>query len=514
MKAIISLSVIFLSLTANAQSFYDSLHVNNLHASFKASGDIFYNPTNFSRGLTFNNQPFVDGAFGNLWIGGYDANNNLHIAAQTYRQTGDDFWSGALDTTTATCSFTQNVAYNKVWKLGCEEVSDYVDYLNGLGAPGYSVPLNIQTWPGNGNVSVGEARHLAPYFDADGDGYYNWQAGDYPVVRGHQSLFYVYNDALVNSTHTESGGTKLGVEIRVMPYAFNVGWSNAVSNTVFVHYTIINRSTTQYNFTKVGVWNDIDLLSPGSNYSGSDSVLNCFYNYDPTSAFGTVFLNRTMSGCINYSNDFSVTGNPTTAAEYYGYMNQQWKDSSPLTLNGNGYGGTTNTTWMYSGDPSTSSGWNDVLFPSDDRAIGSTQSFTFMPGMVYEFDIAFVAATDTVAPYGCVNVLKQSIQEVKNFYANEVQFCTPGITGINNINATKTSLTIFPNPASAQLTIQTSTAQPQSYSISDLSGKILQSGNTLTKETVVDIQKLAPGMYFVQVGDGAKIETLKFVKAE
>src|SRR4029078_6323145 len=33
-----------------------------------------------------------------LWIGGYDPGNNLHMAAQTYRQSGSDWWDGPLDT--------------------------------------------------------------------------------------------------------------------------------------------------------------------------------------------------------------------------------------------------------------------------------------------------------------------------------------------------------------------------------------------------------------------------------
>src|SRR5436853_7011755 len=36
---------------------------------------------------------------GSLWMGGIDALSNLHVAAQTYRQTGSEVWHGPLDTT-------------------------------------------------------------------------------------------------------------------------------------------------------------------------------------------------------------------------------------------------------------------------------------------------------------------------------------------------------------------------------------------------------------------------------
>ena len=35
---------------------------------------------------------------GAIWIGGKDAAGNLKVAAQTYRQSGSDFWPGPVDT--------------------------------------------------------------------------------------------------------------------------------------------------------------------------------------------------------------------------------------------------------------------------------------------------------------------------------------------------------------------------------------------------------------------------------
>src|SRR4051812_21518407 len=33
-----------------------------------------------------------------IWIGGFDAGGQLHISANTYRQSGADFWPGPIDT--------------------------------------------------------------------------------------------------------------------------------------------------------------------------------------------------------------------------------------------------------------------------------------------------------------------------------------------------------------------------------------------------------------------------------
>jgi hypothetical protein len=494
-----------------AQS-YDSLYQNNVHAGFNASGDMFYKINPYSRGLSFNGSALTS-CVGNLWIGGYDQNQTLHISAQTYRQTGSDFWSGPLDTVGAFCVPSANTAYNKVWKLYCSELDSFAAYNQGSPPAGTIVPSNIQTWPGNGDAALTEDHYMAPFVDVDGDDYYNWSAGDYPVIRGQQALWYVYNDSLQNTVHTETGGRSLGVEIQAMPYEFMLGWNNAVSNTLFIHYIITNRSMNQYDSTIVGFWTDLDLGFFTNTHSGSDSLLNCFYNYDSTLAAGIVFLNQPMAGCINYNNDFSMMGNPENPQQYYQYLNQYWKNGIPLTYSGNGYGGSSNSNWMYSGNPSAGTGWNDSPM-LDTRNLGSTNAFTFYPGMDYSFDVALVFAKDSISPFGCVAALKQEIQEVKDFYMNEDQFCEPGLTGISQHAFQNNSISAFPDPAYSQLTLKSSSSKSQSYFIYDVSGKEVMNGKTNGTQTLLDIHEFQAGIYFIRVGSDDSIQTLRFVKTE
>ena len=66
------------------------------------------------------------------------------MAAQTYRQSGSDFWPGPLDKTNATISNDVCQKYDKHWKITKAEVADFVNYYNAhqgdLG--GYDVPSN------------------------------------------------------------------------------------------------------------------------------------------------------------------------------------------------------------------------------------------------------------------------------------------------------------------------------------------------------------------------------------
>src|SRR4051812_9093254 len=53
-----------------------------------------------------------------IWIGGFDASGLLHMAANTYKQSGSDLWFGPLDTTSISV-FTPSLItpYNRLWKV-------------------------------------------------------------------------------------------------------------------------------------------------------------------------------------------------------------------------------------------------------------------------------------------------------------------------------------------------------------------------------------------------------------
>ena len=88
------------------------LSVNNVRARLLNGGDMWWD---LSKGKYVVPKPppgqeEVSAMFaGSVWIGGYDGGGNLKVAAQTYRQNGNDFWPGPLNpgsgsTTAAVCS--------------------------------------------------------------------------------------------------------------------------------------------------------------------------------------------------------------------------------------------------------------------------------------------------------------------------------------------------------------------------------------------------------------------------
>ncbi len=495
---------LFSAFTINAQSFA-RLDINHFNAGFNAAGDQLSQPPNFTNNVItpYNQLTFT---IGNLWIGGYDTNGQLHVAAQTYRQTGTDFWAGPMDTVNAVCSATQNANYNKVWKINKTTIDSFRLGLFSV------IPNSITSWPGNGNVAAGESRNLAPYVDVDGDGTYNYAAGDYPKIRGDQALWFVYNDSLSGNGHSETTGRRLGVEIRCLAYAVACG-DSALSNTIFMHYDIINRSNMNYDSTIVGLWTDLDAGPTYNNNIGSDSLQNNFYYYSDYFAAGAVFLNQSVAKTISYNNDFTITGNPVLPSEYYGYMLSNWKDGSPMTYGGNGYGGTNATPFAYTGNPFSGNGWLSGT-PTDRKMMGSTTPFTFFSGMDYSIDMAYVAAYDPSATTNlCVPNLRSRMQDIKTYYQNDITPCGDNITMIPQISTTPNALVAFPNPASTQITIQSSSAKQQSFTVYSVNGIEILNGTTTGTSTTLDIHSLSEGMYFIRIGEGATMKTLKFIKS-
>ena len=119
-----------------------------------------------------------------LWVGGLDENNNdLHIAAQTYRQAGSDYLPGPIDLVSGKYDSSANGFYNKIWKIDRKTIEIFKLNYN---KPSYTIPLEILDWPAHGRGNF--ARNLAPFEDIDNNGIYEPTKGDYPKIKGDQML--------------------------------------------------------------------------------------------------------------------------------------------------------------------------------------------------------------------------------------------------------------------------------------------------------------------------------------
>ncbi len=268
--------------------WYDSVSVNNIKTGINADGYMFakliqtydwdvknYKPL-FEVPKNHGAQTIFSGSF---WIAGLDGNDSLHVASQTYFANGRDYWPGPVSNV---YDSAYDARYQRVWKVTRADIEYHLAH---CWSPGYVPAAAIAEWPGNGNDSVGQFPFLAPFYDWGGDGTYQPENGDFPAIIGDEAVFFVFNDD--RGVHTESGGEKLGVEIKGLLYAFDCPEDSALWNTVFMNLSITNRSPLPYHDAYLGTFVDYDLGSGWDDYTGCDVQRGSFYCYNGKNTDGS-----------------------------------------------------------------------------------------------------------------------------------------------------------------------------------------------------------------------------------
>ncbi|MBL7104483.1 MAG: T9SS type A sorting domain-containing protein [Bacteroidales bacterium] len=359
---------------------YEFLDINNIRARFNAYGNHFWNfefpfyefPKDSGKHTIYN---FA------FWLGGMDENDQLRFAGERYRQLGIDYWTGPLTTDgNAWIDTTIASQWNKAWKLDKDEVVYHIFHWSD---PGYEPPENILEWPAHGDLQLGQSFYLAPFIDTNGDSIYEPMQGDYPLIRGDQTIFFIFND---QKLHTESGGEPIGVEIHGFAYAFEALDNPQLHNTTFLSYKIFNRSLHTLTETYAGLFTDIDLGYAWDDFIGCDVARGAYYAYNGDTidgngepeayganppAQGIIVLggpymdpdgiDNPTGGCdvsingvgfgdsiadnerygmnnfIYFNNTGGPTGDPQTAFQYYNYLKGIWKDSTVMEYGGNGH---------------------------------------------------------------------------------------------------------------------------------------------------------------------------------
>lgn len=557
------------------------LDINNVSAGIANRGDMHW-----KMGTYVSNQdiggyevPKGSGKSSNfasgLWIGGLDNSNQLHGASQTYRQQGNDFWPGPLDTISATVDSSVSRNYDKIWKINYSEINDFiVNFNNGNVQNNTYVPSgDLLSWPAKGTGN--HSRNLAPFVDVNNNGIYDpLTGGDYPKIKGDQALYYIFNDML--AAHGTSC-TPMGIEVHGMAYAYgctNVTSENPVlAYTTFYNYKIINRSANNYHDVYIGLWNDVDIGYYMDDYIGANVTGNYGYaynadNYDepvghsnygsypPAQGFAIVKgplapafdgIDNDNNGVIDEAGEecklnklsryrYNFVGvpveqtSPVTCQEYYNYLSGKWKDGTNLTCGGNGYGGTINTNWIYPGDPNTTGVstdpagtcgyWTQALAGNgqeDGGMIPTSGPFNLGAGQTTELEYAYVTSFDSSSAVNshllAVNKLKTDVQNVNSFYNLATKpVCTDNSVGIKNISR-EDYFTVYPNPAKSFLTVSSSLGNVKTtYELMDVLGKQILQGESTVNDFTIPVSDLKQGIYFLRLISNGSMAQKKIVK--
>jgi hypothetical protein len=427
------------------------LDINNVRTKILNGGDMWWDLNNAKYEIpklpSETNEVRKHSLFsGAIWIGGEDASGNLKLAAMTYRQRGSDFWPGPLDAATANTSKDQCDIWDEIYKVDGATIIDHANDFNG------TVDPEIQNWPGE----------YAPYRDLNGNGIYDPQGGDYPVLQNKckgivqenaaedqpdQMLWWIYNDR--GNIHSETQGEAIGIEMQTTAFAFST--NDEINDMTFYTTRLINRGATNLDNTYFGQWVDADLGNFSDDYVGCDVGLSlgfCYngddndegvlgYGLNPPS-IGVDFFEGPivtvngvteelgMSRFVYYNNTAnSINGNPLLATDFYNYLRGKWRTGTDIQFGGDGITGTDGTPAEYmfpfDTDPDhPNQNWNEKEAgnsPADRRFIQSSGPFTLEPGAVQRLTVGVVwARTDFGGADGSLRLLKQASRKAQDLF--------------------------------------------------------------------------------------------------
>ncbi len=502
-----------------AQSASTYLDINDVKALYFSGGDMFWdlNASQLPRylvpksAIAPNYTIFVNG----LLIAGFDNGGVLHTAGNTYRQSGDDFWPGPLDTSGIP---NDPANWNRIWNIK-KSVIDF--HKANYQTPNYIVPQEILEWPGNG--PAGCSPILAPFLDRDGDGLYEPTEGDYPLIKGDQAVYFIFNDNA--GIHTSfSGGAPFKIEVHGMAWAIN-STDVALNQTTFLSYKVFNRSSTNYYKVKAGFYTDFDLGNAADDYIKTDTLRNLIIAYNADNedeagagvgslgygikppAQGLVYLDRKLfASMVPAKGAKPLIGEPQNAIELNRYLNGYWADGQTASYGtSTGRDGNDSTKFMYTGDLCSNSGWNETALKGDRRTLNSFEVDTLLAGNAFEFNIAFIYARDTSNTASVCKLIKATDHINGLFNQGE-------LTSLNQYKK-DIEISVFPNPVIDQSAIKINSIFNEKYkiSITDIEGRILKTIEDVSTNYIIQASDFSKGIYFIHLKSNESEYVTKFV---
>jgi hypothetical protein len=434
------------------------LDINNVRARLLGGGDFWWDGVSNARyeipkvDVSSNAIP-VNAIFaGALWFTGVDNGGNLKVAAQTYRNQGHDFWTGPLDVLTGEISSAVCTPYDRHFEVRgdviSEHIAKFIDAEPTFVLGDEEIPNSIKYWPGQGNPYLLNPANssfnglyyndgpVAPFYDANKDGIYTPQFGDFPVIGvlvedtivptfADQMIFWVIND--MGQVHGRTGGEAIGVQVNCLAFAYQT--SDALNDMTFYTFEIVKRTPGSLFQTYMGLFVDPDLGTYTDDYVGCDTVRSIGFVYNANACDGLYgcapnlpivaidyfegpkaddgselgmssffYFNNAASGCQT---------DPGTAPEFRNYHLGLDKCGNQWVVGGTGVANSPcatsqPTSYIYPGNPAFCDQWSEPspnpndcsctpIAPADRRFLQNSGPFTLLPGQFQRITVGVMA---------------------------------------------------------------------------------------------------------------------------
>ncbi|TNF48564.1 MAG: T9SS type A sorting domain-containing protein [Bacteroidetes bacterium] len=496
---------------------------NNVSMYISNSGTQFNNPGSGGAYLVPKTDDIAAIYSASFLYMGKDINGNTHAAlgGSINPNFGTDVFVGPFAT-----DFTDGSYANQwstcIYEICQEEIDVFVTWwecLNGIPNPDCATattPSNevinkIYNWPAHGNLAIGQAYYLLPFIDRNGDGIYNPDDGDHPLIKGCCGTYIIQNDR--KDIHTYTGTDPIGIEMQYYFYQYST--ADYMNDASFVEITTINRGTISYPEFRYGMYIDGDLGNFSDDYIGSDSIRNMAYfynadNYDQPDfgqpaygaappALGFVGLQDTINAVVQFTTASSTEEWWDVLGGYENGFPQQHPDGYITQL-------------AYSGDPNIPSEWSEVSAgnPGSEKrmVIGSSRN-NFLPGDTIKqtYAILYARSGDNLQS---VTKLKELADSVLNFYQNPYD---PGCIGsVLSTEELSSEFEIYPNPFTGILHLETNLVGATEISVFDVTGKLVWKNASSSIPQHLDLSSLSAGHYQLQVNTGQTNSVFRIIK--
>lgn len=419
--------------------------------------------------------------------------------------------------------------YDRVWKVNRDEIELHKQNHSNSN---YTMPEDIATWPGNGDHTKGEAFHLAPFVDVNGNGIYEPELGDYPDILGHQAVYTIFSnqrqDYFFGASREGPRGQVL--EFHLMMYAFDSAEVSSLNNSVFLNYRVFNRSEEDVEDATFTLFTDWGMSNPVTSVCGSDSTENLFFGYNissfdveygssPVAVAGSL-LNQPLDGHMYFMRpdfQFFTMTDPRISFDVIRYVNYQWLNGNPLVRqspngpnsNNNGLGfsppniDSTFTNWAFN----TPDNW---YFPPsemhDTRSLANTKLGTIKPGEHRCVEFAFTHGYDSTDNSGdwqnALTRARNHMNAAKSVYDNLNTGCLGAVLTNETFEDSRLHFKTYPNPLTAGQTMYIETNdRVNGIEMIATSGQQLQVGYKSTSSGYeIDIPKeIASGIYLLRI---------------
>ncbi|MBL7720014.1 MAG: T9SS type A sorting domain-containing protein [Flavipsychrobacter sp.] len=434
------------------------LDINNVRSRLMTGGDMWWDRGTGTPSYEVPKGSKKNSLFaGSCWIGGYDAQGQLKVAAQLYRSDGNDYWPGPLDPTNNVDATTCN-DWDRFWKVNRSDINRFRELVATGGNVEDPAFDDIKQWPARGNTetkgtsngvllpTMVEGREYAPFIDANGDNRYRWQDGDYPDIFGDQYVWWIFNDKGNLKGQTKSD--PIGLEVQTSSFAYST--KDFLNDATFVNYRIINRGALTMDSTFMGTWTDADLGRYDDDYIGCDTArgLGILYNavsedgnggagqYGTTVPMigvdffrgpkrplfqpdGSIIYEQLRMTSFTYFNNSASgdIGDPSNAIEVFYYMTGSNRvgrhfryDYQGPGIASTAYGPGPDVSYVFWGEPDDRNTWSECACnnPAGDRRfVHSGGPFKLLPGAANDITIGAIWVSNTG---GCPNATFQKIR--------------------------------------------------------------------------------------------------------